>query len=132
MTVELLALLASYLESKLGIDSIRKWIAVKVWDRLPESRDYIDQVAVELAYIDDGVSDEEGFRIRMAEFLVPTVIVGEPAGSTIAVASGASQVNLGLWGQAGTMETAFQGYGFNLHQEVAPGVEALQPQVVFE
>ena len=67
MREEILALLTSYLGERIGIDSVRDWIAHNVWDSPAETRDLIDQIAVELAHIDDGNSDEEYFRTRMAE-----------------------------------------------------------------
>lgn len=72
MNSELIALLTSYLEGQTDIDCLRDWIALNVWDSPEEARDLIDQVAVELAYIDDGNSDEDYFRIRMADFVTPT------------------------------------------------------------
>ena len=132
MTVELLALLASYLEEKTGIDSIREWIALNVWDQPPETREHIDQVAVELAYINDGVSDEEAFRVRMAEILVPTVAINDPRESDNAVSSGASQsFNAGLSGGVGVVEIAPRAFGFNLQQEAPPEAENLQAQMEF-
>ena len=132
MTVELFALLASYLEEKTGIESIQEWIALNVWHRSPEARDLIDQVAVELAYINDRVSDEEAFRVRMAEILVPTVAINDTRESNNAVSSGASQsFNAGLSGGVGVVEIAPKAFGFNLQQEAPPEVENLQAQLEF-
>ena len=73
-----LDLLFSYLAHESDIDVIRAWIDLNVWDASPEEREVIDQVAVELAYIDDGNSSEDQFRARMVELFVPTVVMSIP------------------------------------------------------
>ena len=71
----LLDILYSYLVDESDIDAIRDWIALNVWTASSEDRNIIDQVAVELAYIDDDNSSEHHFRARMAEVLSPTADV---------------------------------------------------------
>ena len=71
MSDVLLALLNSYLKNQVDIDAINDWIARNVWDVPVEERVLIDRVALELAYIDDGYSDEELFRNRIREIIVP-------------------------------------------------------------
>lgn len=67
----LITLLDSYLKNQMDIDAINDWIARNVWDVPVEDRDLIDRVALELAYIDDGHSDEELFRGRIRDVVAP-------------------------------------------------------------
>ena len=78
MNAAFLDLLFSYLGHECDIDVIRDWIDLNVWDASSQEREVIDQVAVELTYIDDGNSSEDQFRARMVELFVPTVIVSIP------------------------------------------------------
>ena len=71
MSDVLLALLNSYLKNQVDIDAINDWIARSGWDVPVEERDLIARVALELAYIDDGHSDEELFRSRIRDVVAP-------------------------------------------------------------
>lgn len=72
MREDLLELLEVYLTAEADIDAIDSWIAANVWDAGEDDKHLIDEVAVELAYLSDGNSDEAHFRRRVAEILRPT------------------------------------------------------------
>jgi hypothetical protein len=78
MDIELINLLRAYVDQQIGIDEIRHWIARNVWDMAQADRYLVDQVAVELAYVDDGSSDEESFRLRISEMVAPTLVFTFP------------------------------------------------------
>lgn len=72
MIDELISLLVSYLRCETDLDAIGEWIAINAFDPQNECSDLIDQVTVELAYINDGVSNQKHFRSRMADILAST------------------------------------------------------------
>ncbi len=69
MRDELINLLESYLRNKMAIEAISDWIATNAWDTTSDLADLIDQVSIELSYMDDGISNEKQFRSRIAEIL---------------------------------------------------------------
>ena len=73
MTSELFELLNLYIDGGVKLEVLDKWIAVHIWDANGKDRDIIDQVAVELSYVKDSVSDEASFRLRMSELVSPNV-----------------------------------------------------------
>ena len=91
MNDQLLSLLSLYIDGKITAEVIDTWIALNIWDATGHDRDLIDQVAVELAYLKDGLSDESDFRTRMAEILYPSVTLDTrpevPVSQTIGTAS---------------------------------------------
>jgi len=74
METELIAMLMAYLSGEVKLDSLRFWVAVNIWDNSLES-DILGEVISELAFIDDGHSDETHFHERVADILFPTVHV---------------------------------------------------------
>ena len=77
MTNIILETLKLYLNGDIDLDSLEDRIIPLVWSvQLEEDRDLIAQIAVELVYIKDGLSDESIFRTRMAEIAnrVPTAV----------------------------------------------------------
>ena len=68
MTNIILETLGLYLTGDIDIDSLEDRIIPLLWSaQLEEERDLIAQIAVELVYIKDGLSDESAFRTRIAE-----------------------------------------------------------------
>ena len=43
------------------------------WEVDGEDRDLVDQIAVEISYVKDDASDEDLFRVRVADLIVPEV-----------------------------------------------------------
>ena len=77
MTNKILETLRLYLAGDIDLDSLEDRIIPLLWSaQLEEERDLIAEIAVELVYIKDGVSDESIFRTRMAEIAsqVPAVV----------------------------------------------------------
>ena len=77
MTNIILETLGLYLTGDIDIDSLEDRIIPLLWSaQLEEERDLIAQIAVELVYIKDGLSDESAFRTRMAEIAsqIPTAV----------------------------------------------------------
>ena len=77
MTDIILETLGLYLNGDIDIDSLEDRIIPLLWSaQLEEERDLIAQIAVELVYIKDGLSDESIFRTRIAEIAsqVPTAV----------------------------------------------------------
>ncbi len=56
-----------YLSGRIDLDSLEERILPLAWDNEFEDQDLIDLVLIEIAYINDGVSDESMFRARVAE-----------------------------------------------------------------
>ena len=73
MVDDLMAHLTLYLRGQIPLEAIREWIDVNVWAASEDARTAIDQVAVELAHVDDGLSGETEFRLRMADLVAPTI-----------------------------------------------------------
>ncbi len=68
MTNIILETLELYLTGDIDLDSLEDRIIPLLWSaELEADRDLIAEIAVELIYIKDGVSDESIFRTRMAE-----------------------------------------------------------------
>lgn len=68
MTEKILEALELYLVGDIDIDSLEDRIIPPLWSaQLEVDQDLIAQIAVELVYIKDGVSDEALFRTRVAE-----------------------------------------------------------------
>ena len=76
MTDKILETLRLYLIGDIDLDSLEDRIIPFAWDTEFTDQDLIDQIAVEIAYIKDGVSDESTFRKRIAEIArrVPTTV----------------------------------------------------------
>ena len=72
MTDVILGTLRLYLAGDIDLDSLEDRIIPLAWDDEFEDQDLVDQIAVKLVYIKDGVSDESIFRTRMAEILAQT------------------------------------------------------------
>jgi len=73
MTKELFELLGLYIGGDVKLEVLDNWIAVHIWDADGKDRDIIDQIAVEMSYVKDSVSDEATFRIRLSELVSPHV-----------------------------------------------------------
>ena len=75
MSDQILETLRLYLAGDIDLDSLERRIIPLAWDT-DFDQDLVDQIAVELVYIKDGISDESIFRTRVAEIAsqVPTVV----------------------------------------------------------
>lgn len=60
-----------YLGGDIDIDAFEERVISLAWDAEFEEQYLIDQVAIELSYIKDGVSDESAFRARVAKIATP-------------------------------------------------------------
>ena len=70
MTNQIPDTLRLYLNGEIDLDMLEDRIIPLLWSaQLEAERDLIDQIAFELIYIKDGVSDESIFRTRAAEIL---------------------------------------------------------------
>ena len=80
MTGKILETLELYLAGDIDIDSLEDRIIPLLWSaQLEAERDLIAEIAVELVYIKDGLSDEPIFRTRMADILAQTQDVADVA-----------------------------------------------------
>ncbi len=77
MNDEILKTLQLYLMGDIDIDSLEDRIIPLAWDT-DFDQDLIDQIAVELVYIKDGVSDESTFRTRVAEIASRVPVAANP------------------------------------------------------
>ena len=90
MTDQLISLLSLYVDEQVVAADIDNWIALNIWDAPEIDRTLIDQVAVELAYLKDKLSDESDFRTRMAEILSPSIVDLPAEASSVATVETAS------------------------------------------
>lgn len=60
-----------YLSGDIDIDALEERVISLAWDAEFEDQYLIDQVAIELSYIKDGVSDEGAFSARIAKIAAP-------------------------------------------------------------
>ncbi len=68
MNDEILKTVQLYLSGDIDLNSLEDRIIPLVWSaQLEADRELIAQIAVELVYIKDGLSDESIFRTRIAE-----------------------------------------------------------------
>jgi len=58
-----------YLSGDIGIDALEERVISLAWDAEFEEQYLIDQVAIELSYIKDGLSDESAFRARIGKMI---------------------------------------------------------------
>ena len=56
-----------YLNGDIDLDTLEERIIPLTWDTEFEDQDLIDLVSIEIAYINDGVSEESAFRERVGE-----------------------------------------------------------------
>ena len=70
MNDEILKTLQLYLTGDIDIDSLEDRIIPLAWEREFENQELLDEIAFELIYIKDGLSDESIFRARMVEIVL--------------------------------------------------------------
>ena len=68
---ETLEMLRRYLNGSIELDTLENYVIIHAPDAEGDLRDLLDQIAVEIFYIWDDVSDETLFRERVAELLGP-------------------------------------------------------------
>lgn len=83
MKGKILETLELYLAGDIDLDSLEDRIIPLLWSaQLEAERDLIAEIAVELIYIKDGLSDESIFRTRVAEILAaipfPSILFAPP------------------------------------------------------
>ena len=76
MRDNVLKALKLYLNEEIDLDTLEYRVITLAWDDEFEDQDLVDQIAIELVYIKDGLSDELIFRTRMAEIAnqIPTAV----------------------------------------------------------
>ena len=67
MDAVILEMLRSYLNGDFDFDSLENRIIPLAWEVDGGDRDLVDQIAVEIAYVKDELSDEATFKARVAE-----------------------------------------------------------------
>ena len=66
---ELRTLLQNYLDGGVGLDDVRSWVALNIFEA-PATGNDVDQLAIELSHLDDGTADEGYFRKQVEGMLV--------------------------------------------------------------
>ena len=69
MNDDLSKFLFAYLQGHITLSDIHDWMAVNVWNLTGDAQELADELGVELAYIDDGYSNEAHFQSRVLEIL---------------------------------------------------------------
>ena len=69
MDKDLKLLLIQYVKSEVSNEAVRSWVSQNIWDAQPDVDDSIDQVAIRLVHLDDGIIDESKFRGHMLALL---------------------------------------------------------------
>ena len=69
MKDKILEILREYLAGGMDIDALEDQVIPLAWSVEGEDADLIDEVAAELAYVKDKVSDESTFKTRIAGIL---------------------------------------------------------------
>lgn len=69
MDKELKLLLNRYLRNEVSIDDVKSWVSQNIWDAQPDIDDSINNIAVRLVHLDDGIIDQRKFRNLMMELL---------------------------------------------------------------
>ena len=69
MDNQLANVLFSYIRDEVALQAIHDWLATNVWLLSGEAQELADEIGAELAYIDDGYSDEDQFRLRTLNIL---------------------------------------------------------------
>ena len=58
-----------YLDGDIDLDALEERIIPLAWDTEFEDQDLIDLVSIEIAYINDGISDDAIFKARIADIV---------------------------------------------------------------
>lgn len=91
MNNELEKLLLEYLADQKSLDDVRDWVAMNIWTSpADKSESVTDQLAIELAHLDDETADEQYFQLAVNEFLGNYSIVvdqSELSGTTTSIAA---------------------------------------------
>ena len=56
-----------YLRGQIDLDTLESRVVPLAWNADDGDRDLIDQIAIEIAYVNDNVSDETMFRVRVSK-----------------------------------------------------------------
>ena len=67
MNTRILEILRSYLIGDIDFDTLEDRVISLAWEVDGEDRHLVDQIAVEISYVKDEVSDEDLFRARIAD-----------------------------------------------------------------
>ena len=73
MNARILEILRSYLIGDIDFNTLEDRVIPLAWEVDDEYRDFVDQIAVEISYVKDDASDEDLFRVRVADLIVPEV-----------------------------------------------------------
>ncbi len=78
MNTRILEILRSYLIGDIDFDTLEDRVISLAWEVDGEDRHLVDQIAVEISYVKDEVSDEDLFRARIADLTVQEVSQAVP------------------------------------------------------
>ena len=62
-----------YLSGKIDLPSLEGLIVSLAWNDEFEDQDLIDLVSIEIAYVNDGVTDEVTFKTRISQIATPRI-----------------------------------------------------------
>lgn len=99
MKSQLLDLLHAYLRKDIEIEFINEWIALHLWHLPEDEKDLVEQVVIELGYVNDGHSNERQFHCRIAEIVAPTILIPaneRPQDFSTAASTDVDEVDLSL------------------------------------
>ena len=74
MDNELRALLQNYLNGVVGLDDVRAWVAINIFEAPADAENDVDRLAIELSHLDGGTVDEAYFRRQVEEILGIVII----------------------------------------------------------
>ena len=79
MDTELRTLLQKYLSGLATLDDLNAWVALNIWESLPDTDNLIDHLAIELSHLDDGQVDEQYLVDQIRAMLgAYRIIIGSP------------------------------------------------------
>ena len=108
---ELRTLLQGYLVNERTLDDLRDWVALNIWDAPADQYNEVDDLAIELGHLDDGlaVAPEQYFRVQvwalLGEFGAVEATLGPDVHFT-GVTSGATYVTTSIGGDTTYNPTA--------------------------
>ena len=73
MANELRTLLQNYLDGGVGLDDVRAWVALNIFEAPGDAENDVDRLAIELSHLDGGTVDEAYFR-RQVEGMLAIIV----------------------------------------------------------
>jgi len=95
MNNELTKLLLEYLADEKSLDDVADWVGLNIWNSsAADDETVIDQLAIELAHLDDGKVDEQYFKSAVHDILgIYPVVVDQWEGTTVTATGTISTTN---------------------------------------